>query len=400
MKTNLKYIIVSLFVIIGLVSCSLPFGQPVTVDENAVNTSVAQTLIALGGAGAATLPADQLTPAVVVPTITSAPLPTAALPTVAPTAVPPTPVPTQDTCNRAKWIEDVTVLDGTVFLPNVAFTKTWRIQNVGTCTWNTSYAIVYSSGDHMGEPVATALLGNVAPGAIVDVSVNMKSPADNGSYTTNFMLRSDTGLIFGTGSSYNAALYTQIKVNKLILLPTLDLGGVIPIFPLETLIYNFASNYCSGSWKNASGIGTLPCPGDTSSNLGYVVRNDNAVLSDGKTYNGVALVTHPQWIDGGSIAGTFPQFTVENGMKFRATIGCRQGANVCEVRYFLRYYEDGVAGLKQLNQWDLKYSDTPLAVDVDLSGLAGKKISIVLQVVANGSSQQDWAQWVNPRVIK
>ena len=147
-------------------------------------------------------------------------------------------------------------------------------------------------------------------------------------------------------------------------------------------------------------IGTLPCPGDTSSNLGYVVRNDNPVLSDGKTYNGVALVTHPQWIDGGSIAGTFPQFTVENGMKFRATIGCRQGGNACEVRYFLRYYEDGVAGLKQLKQWDIKYSDTPLAVDVDLSGLAGKKISILLQVVANGSPNQDWAQWVNPRVIK
>ena len=70
------------------------------------------------------------------------------------------------------------------------------------------------------------------------------------------------------------------------------------------------------------------------------------------------------------------------------------------MRYFLRYYEDGVAGLKQLAQWDIKYADAPLAVDVDLSALAGKKINVVLQVVTNGSPDQDWAQWVNPRIIK
>ena len=87
-------------------------------------------------------------------------------------------------------------------------------------------------------------------------------------------------------------------------------------------------------------------------------------------------------------------------MKFRATLGCRFGGSACDVRFFLRYYEEGVSGLKQLNQWDIKYSDTPLVVDVDLSALAGKKISIMLQVVTNGSPNQDWAQWVNPRIIK
>jgi hypothetical protein len=394
MKKNIKILLGLVIIVLSLISCTFSIGNPTpAVDENAVNTQVAQTLAALGGGEVATQP-------VVEPTITSAPLATAALPTVAPTAVPPTPVPTQDTCNQAKWVEDVSVPDGSLYLPNVAFTKTWRIQNVGTCTWNTSYAIVYSSGDHMGEPAATAFLGNVAPNATVDISVNMKSPANNGEYTTYFMLRSDTGLIFGTGSSFIAPLFANIKVNKLMLMPTFDLGGILPLLPLETLVYDFGTNYCSGSWNNASTPGTLPCPGDTSSPLGYVVRNDNPVLSDGKTYNGVALVTHPQWIDGGSIAGKFPVMAVQNGMKFRATLGCRQNANACTVRYFLRYYEQGVAGLKQLGQWDLKYSDTPLAIDVDLSALAGKNIIFVLQTVTVDASNQDWAQWVNPRIIK
>ena len=58
------------------------------------------------------------------------------------------------------------------------------------------------------------------------------------------------------------------------------------------------------------------------------------------------------------------------------------------------------AGLKQLNEWDLDYADTLLKVDVDLSSLAEKNIIFVLQVVALDSPDQDWDQWVNPRVIK
>ena len=392
-------IALALFVVtLMLASCTFPSGDSSNVDENAVNTSVAQTLIALGSA--ATQPVDQPTMAVELPTVTSAPLPTAALPTVAPTAVPPTPLPTQDACNRAKWLEDVTVPDGSVYLPNVTFTKTWRIQNAGTCTWNPSYAIVFSSGDHMGEAGATAFLGNVAPGATVDISVNMKSPATNGEYTTYFMLRSDTGLIYGTGSSYNAPLFANIKVSQLMLIPTLFFGGHIFVFPLETVIYDFAGNYCSANWVNSSGSGNLPCPGNTSSAAGYVVRNDNPVLSDGVTYNGVALVTHPQWISGGSIAGVFPAVAITDGMKFRATLGCRQGGNACDVRYFLRYYDAAGGGLQSFKQWDVKYTDTPIKVEVDLASLAGKNIIWVLQTVALDTANQDWAQWVNPRIVK
>lgn len=399
MKKSVSYSLFIVVFLVGLVSCNLPIGSPSTVpDENAINTSVAQTLIALGGV--ASTEAVNLPTAGSEPTITTAPLPTAALPTAAPTAVPPTPVPTQDTCNRASWVEDVTIPDGSVLLPNKDFVKTWRIKNVGTCTWNTSYAVVYYSGDQMGALAATQLLGNVAPGATVDLSVNMKSPGTNGNYKGNFMLRSDAGLIFGTGSAYNAPIYTEIKVSSIMLMPTFIFSGVIEILPLETLVYNFASNYCSASWRNATAPGTLPCPGTTSDAAGYVVRNDSPKLSDGSTYNGVALVTHPQWIDGGSIAGIYPAIAVQNGMKFRATLGCRYGGSACTVRYFLRYYEQGVAGLKQLNQWDLDYADTPLKVDVDLSSLAGKNIIFVLQTVALGGPDQDWAQWVNPRIIK
>jgi hypothetical protein len=385
MKKTTSITLILVFVTVLLISCNLPFGGTQTpIDENLINTSVAQTLAANG---TGLLPTIELTLAPTIPTVA---LPTIALPTIA---------PTEDTCNRASWVEDVSVPDGSVFLPNVAFTKTWRLKNVGSCTWNTSYAVVYFSGDQMSAPAATPLLGNVPPGGTVDVSVNMKSPGSNGDYRGNFKLRSDTGLIFGTGSSYTAEVFAQIEVSSLMLIPDLHFDGLLHILPLETLVYDFSANYCSASWHNASVVGDFACPGTKSDAQGFVVRNDNPRLQDNVVYTGTALFTHPQWVDGGSVSGTFPLITIENGMKFRATLGCGYNGAACDVRFLLRYRIEG-GTLQQLEQWDVKYSDVPVAVDVDLSALAGKKVNFVLQVVTNGPPNQDWAHWVNPRIIK
>jgi len=50
--------------------------------------------------------------------------------TVAPATQPP-----PAGCDRAQFISDVTVPDGTTFAPGATFTKTWRLKNSGTCTW-------------------------------------------------------------------------------------------------------------------------------------------------------------------------------------------------------------------------------------------------------------------------
>ena len=39
--------------------------------------------------------------------------------------------------------QDVTVPDGTELNPGDDFTKTWRIMNNGSCTWNTSYDAIF-----------------------------------------------------------------------------------------------------------------------------------------------------------------------------------------------------------------------------------------------------------------
>jgi len=360
-------------------------------NDDAINTSVAETLSAReeGEVSATRTPKPDEPTITPQPLNTIAPLPTATITSTA----------TADTCNRAKFEDDITIEDGSVMAPNTNFVKTWRFTNTGSCTWNTNYAIVFSGGDQMGAPNAVNLPGSVAPGATVDISVPMKSPAADGEYAGNYMLRSDTGIVFGTGVSLMAPVYVSIEVVTLQVIPGLDFGGFLPFFPLEALIYDFGANYCVGNWRNASDPGYLPCPGTNTDASGFVVKADSPKLQDGNTISGVSLLTHPQWIDGGSISGTFPLLTVEDGMKFKATLGCGFGGEACNVRFYLRYRIEGGA-LQTLNQWDLKYSDAPLVVNADLAALAGKKVNIVLQVVTNGSSAQDWAYWVNPRIVK
>src|ERR1700690_4030842 len=58
------------------------------------------------------------------------------------------------TCNWAQFIADVTIPDGTSVTPGATFTKTWRLKNIGNCTWSTSYALVFSSGTAMTSQTA------------------------------------------------------------------------------------------------------------------------------------------------------------------------------------------------------------------------------------------------------
>src|SRR5512140_2447803 len=60
------------------------------------------------------------------------------------TPIPPTntPVPTAVSfCDWVKFIKDVTIPDGTQLSVNEVFTKTWRLQNRGTCTWTPDYML-------------------------------------------------------------------------------------------------------------------------------------------------------------------------------------------------------------------------------------------------------------------
>jgi hypothetical protein len=123
-------------------------------------------------------------------------------------------VPTTS-CDTAQFITDVTIPDGTAFSGGATFTKTWRLKNIGTCTWSSSYALVFVSGTSMGSASSVPLSGTVAPGGSIDVSVNLQAPSADGTYRGFFGLNNASGArvpIIG-GASGNS-FYVEIKVGS------------------------------------------------------------------------------------------------------------------------------------------------------------------------------------------
>jgi len=120
------------------------------------------------------------------------PLPT---PTPSPT-VPPTPV-TGPVCEpSARFVEDVTVPDDSLFNSGVRFTKTWRLRNDGDCTWEPGTQWVNIGGDLIGaQSPAPAPLAE--PGRIVDISVEMVAPDSPGTYKGYWRLQRPDGTFFG-----------------------------------------------------------------------------------------------------------------------------------------------------------------------------------------------------------
>jgi hypothetical protein len=129
-----------------------------------------------------------------VPTLPSAPTDAVALTN---TPVPDVPGP-GDCSFNAKFVTDVTIPDGTVLSPDATFIKVWRMRNTGTCTWEAGTKLVFSSGDQMGGPSDVPVAAPVAPGAEVDISVNLKAPGTSGTYQGKWRLQNHTGTFFGS----------------------------------------------------------------------------------------------------------------------------------------------------------------------------------------------------------
>ncbi|MDO9348510.1 MAG: NBR1-Ig-like domain-containing protein, partial [Anaerolineales bacterium] len=199
----------SLVMLILISAC----GGRATPDASAtlapMYTAAAQTLQALSTQVALTPDVPpQATP---IPTPTPiAPLPTL-IPPAPPAPVPPAP-PAVTRCDWVGFVSDVSVPDGSSFAPSTAFTKTWRLKNRGTCTWTTAYALAFSSGSPMGGPAAVNLLNSVAPGQVVDLSVNLTAPSAAGHYRGYWMLQNASGGKFGLGAQATTAFYVDINV--------------------------------------------------------------------------------------------------------------------------------------------------------------------------------------------
>ncbi|HKG54759.1 MAG TPA: NBR1-Ig-like domain-containing protein [Anaerolineales bacterium] len=144
------------------------------------------------------------------PTATPTDTPTATstfTPTPTQTASP-TPIP----CHLAKFVKDVTIPDGTALETNTQFTKTWRLKNIGSCTWDSSYRIAFVDGTSMSQAMILPWPGGtVSYGESVDLNINLVAPIYPGNYQGNYRLLAPDGTYFGLGVE-NKAFWVRISV--------------------------------------------------------------------------------------------------------------------------------------------------------------------------------------------
>jgi hypothetical protein len=115
-------------------------------------------------------------------------------------------------CYRANF-ETETIPDGTKFYPDKIFTKTWRLKNVGSCTWGANFSIVWVQGDLIGaESVVLLTEQSTPPGGYIMAEVEMQAPAKAGIYKGYWMLRSTDGVLFGTDADGKGTVWVEIEV--------------------------------------------------------------------------------------------------------------------------------------------------------------------------------------------
>lgn len=392
-------------VILFLVACNMPGRRtPTPSGFELINTAAAKTVMAqlteisrppVTPAGPTLAP--QQTPPTLAATSSVVQTPSASFAPTQPISLTQVPQPTQappaGACDQARFIKDVTIPDNTVLQPGQSFTKTWRLRNVGDCTWDENYALVFVGGDQLGASNRVPLSRVVGQNETVEVSVEMVAPTTGGTFRSNWKLSNTAGQVFGTGQKSDQPIWAQIKVND----TQEDESST-------GTQYDFVSSASSGAWF--SGIGDnsgipLAFGGTLENPRGAALIADQLRLETGQT-SGKILVTVPSWNTDGYIYGIFPQYRVQAVDHFVARVGfaanpngrCGAGRAIFQVAVRIGEDIDTLAETKAACDGSLSL------IDVDLSNLRGQVVEFILAVRADGSPEDDWAVWNSPIIVK
>jgi hypothetical protein len=371
-----------LMLVFALNACNMPRrGTPTEPPVGYIYTSAAQTVQAqltqvsqppaAGGPSATITEAGTPSPQNRTPTTTSAPV-------TSPTDTKP--------CNLAEFVKDVTVPDNTEFPPGASFEKTWRLRNVGSCTWTPAYALVFEGQNVFNAPASVQLTtGSVPPGETVDITVTLEAPQEAGKQRQNFKLADPSGGKFGVGDDGSKPFWAQIKV-----------------VVADGVVFDFVARALEADWK--SGVGDtldtdLTFGGSDNDPNGSAKIKDEVKLENG-SISGKLLLTYPKHAQNGVIAGIFPPHLIQGGDHLIARLGfianldgtCWNG----EVVFQIAYNEGDT--IYSLGEWRKSCDGSLMPVKLDLSGLKGKSIQMIFLVKADGGFDDDWAIWNSPRI--
>ena len=150
---------------------------------------------------------------------------------------PPLPTPTpQPTTDKAFFISDITLPDGTVVSPGQALTKTWRVQNTGTSTWD-GFKLNYTDGEQMGGS-SEITIPTTTPGQTIDLTVNLVAPSSLGAHSGSWQIVNTSG-----GWVNGGKLWVKINVGSQSGVITLTTDPSSPASAGQVNIFAHVSNF-------------------------------------------------------------------------------------------------------------------------------------------------------------
>jgi hypothetical protein len=110
----------------------------------------------------------------------------------------PTPLPTrQSNCvNQLKFVDDLTIPDGTEVLPGEQITKRWLVRNDGSCNWTQVYTLQLISGLALGAEKIQGLYPARQSSEVV-VEIVFRAPDNPGRYNSWWQAYDPDGGRFG-----------------------------------------------------------------------------------------------------------------------------------------------------------------------------------------------------------
>ncbi len=101
------------------------------------------------------------------------------------------------TCiNAVRFLEDLTIPDGTLVAPGETLDKRWSVQNTGTCDWGPDYRLAPIEGGGFGGAEAMALYPARA-GEQAVWQVALQAPLEPGEHLSRWQAFAPDGTPFG-----------------------------------------------------------------------------------------------------------------------------------------------------------------------------------------------------------
>jgi hypothetical protein len=293
-----------------------------------------------------------------------------------------------DVCDQVKFVKDVTIPDEMDITPGESFTKTWRLQNAGSCPWGIGYLLYFESGDIMGGPSSQDLTSEtIHSGEDLDISVDLVAPDETGTYQGFWKLRNVRGEGFGVGE-YSKGFWVKINV--------VEGAGMMLDFNVRADEAAWGNGSVPVDYADLGGdILNFDYPGDPED--AYVALLDQQFLEGGRI-SGILLAAYPPLGAGKYIIGRFPSYKVNGGDLLFGRVGLLTNANgVCgdgDVKYRINLMvgEDSET-MVTLWDWNEVCDNKMKSFEIDLDDFKGEVVQIFLVVIANTDSAKNFAVW-------